>query len=181
VTAIAAIVHDGTVWMGGDSAFQAGLSRRDRPEPKVVTRGEWVFGVAGSPRMLQLVRYEFTPPDPGPGLSHEFMCRTFTTALRSCLKDGGWDPGKDGQHGMLLAATGGRLFRICSDFQVAEEAPFTAIGCGGDLALGSLFTTQTALWMAPQNRLARALEAAERFSTGVRGPWCIRQTADSPG
>ncbi len=88
MTAVAAVVQDGVVWIGGDSAFQAGLSRRDRPEPKVVLRGQWVFGVAGSPRLLQLVRYQFEPPEPGPSPSHEFMCTTFTAALRGPRRRG---------------------------------------------------------------------------------------------
>ena len=164
------------MWIGGDSAFQAGLSRRDRPEPKAVRRGQWVFGVAGSPRLLQLVRYQFDPPEPEPPPSHEFMCTTFIAALRSCLKDGGWEPGKDREPGgVLLAGIRGSVFRVCEDYQVAKEAPFTAIGCGRDLALGSLFTTQADA-RTPEDRLTVALAAAERFSTGVRGPWCILRT-----
>ncbi len=173
MTAVAAIVQDGVVWIGGDSAFQAGLSRRDRPEPKVVPRGQWVFGVAGSPWQLQLVRYQFEPPEPGPARR---MCTTCTAALRSCLDDGGWEPGKDNEPGGI-GGIGGSVFRVGQDYQVAEEAPFTAIGCGRDLALGSLFTTQ-AETRTPEDRLTVALAATERFSTGLRSPWRILRTPD---
>ncbi|GAA4716378.1 hypothetical protein [Phytohabitans rumicis] len=51
----------------------------------------------------------------------------------------------------------------------------TAVGCGSDLALGALFATARTR-MSPHRRVMVALQAAERFSAGVRGPFlCLSQ------
>jgi len=67
----------------------------------------------------------------------------------------------------------GRLFCVYSDLQVAESAwPFMALGCGDHLALGSLHSTEE-YQHTPRERLTLALQAAEAFSAGVRGPFTI--------
>lgn len=54
---------------------------------------------------------------------------------------------------------------------------YAAVGCGQELALGALFATeQTSL--RPQERLEVALEAAERFSAGVRAPFAYMSSAE---
>lgn len=45
-----------------------------------------------------------------------------------------------------------------------------AVGCGDQIARGALYGTQM---QPPKERIRIALEAAERFSAGVRGPFII--------
>lgn len=63
-----------------------------------------------------------------------------------------------------------RLFHVQGDFQVGESViDFDAAGGGRELALGSLWTTQT-FGLSPEKRLRLAIEAAEQFNNGVAGP-----------
>ena len=174
MTCIAGLVHDGAVWLGGDSAGCSSWDLTVRADPKVFVSGSYVMGFTTSFRMGQLLRYAFTPPEPDYVHDlHRFMCTAFTDSLRQCLKDGGWaEKDKDREAGgVFLVGTHGRLFSVEADYQVAEAAdPFMAVGCGADAALGALHAT-AGRGMKPDKRLEAALAAAERFSNGVRGPY----------
>ncbi len=68
----------------------------------------------------------------------------------------------------FLVAYSGQLYSVESDFQTCRSVePFLATGCGQDIALGAMFATEK---MAPEKRVNLALEAAEKFSAGVRRP-----------
>jgi len=57
------------------------------------------------------------------------------------------------------------------------ESGYCAVGCGEDLALGSLYTTESLNW-TPDDRVKIALEAAEKFSSMVQRPFHILNTLD---
>ncbi|MCZ4093157.1 hypothetical protein [Sinorhizobium psoraleae] len=79
--------------------------------------------------------------------------------------------------GTFLVGYAGRLFKIDADYQVAEPVDgFGACGCGEQIALGALFASSDA---PARERLEIALNAAERFSAGVRGPFHF-ETLASP-
>ncbi|MFI6274307.1 hypothetical protein [Streptomyces sp. NPDC050988] len=181
MTAIVGLVHQGTVHLGGDSAGISGWSLTVRADAKVFTVGPYVLGFTSSFRMGQLLRYSFTPPKPlGQGVEEtkdvpRFMATHFVDAVRETLKAGGWLK-KDSERedgGTFLVGAAGRLFEVHDDFQVAESADgYAAVGCGYEIALGALHATARSR-MAPQKRVRLALEAAERLSAGVRGPFTI--------
>lgn len=180
MTAVAGLVHDGEVWIGADSAGVSGQSLAIRADRKAFRNGPYVLGFTTSFRMGQLLRYKLDPPLPEPGADLEaFMCTTFADSVRECLKAGGWAE-KDKEResgGNFLVGVNGRLFEVYSDYQMAErEDPFAATGCGEDFLLGSLHTTERLGW-PPEKRLLAALETAERYSTGVQGPFRIVSTA----
>lgn len=175
MTAIVGLVHDGTVHLGGDSAGVGGYSLTVRADVKVFTTGPYVMGFTTSFRMGQLLRYSLdAPPPPQDAASLDrFMATTFIDAVRECLKAGGWAKKSDEREegGNFLVGVQGRLFEIQSDYQIALAADeYAAVGCGYELALGALFATARSR-MAPEKRLRVALDAAERFSAGVRGPF----------
>jgi ATP-dependent protease HslVU (ClpYQ) peptidase subunit len=181
LTCIAGLVHDGAVYLAGDSAGCSGWNLIVRTDPKVFANGSYVMGFTTSFRMGQLLRYAFTPPEPDTADLHRFMCTAFTDALRQCLKDGGWAQKDKEQEegGTFLVGTHGHLFIVNNDYQVAEPADsYAAVGCGGRYALGALHATEGSK-MAPQRRLDAALAAAERFSSGVRGPFAHVGTASA--
>ena len=69
-----------------------------------------------------------------------------------------------------------------SDFQIGIPVDnYASIGCGSDLALGSLHTTDSLLGvgefkkLTPELRIKLALTAASTFSTGVLPPFIIEQ------
>lgn len=176
MTAIAGIVENGRVWIGGDSAGVGGYALVLRKDPKVFKVGEFVIGYTSSFRMGQLLRYHLSPPKPHEGESgHEYMVKAFIPAVRDVLKQHGYLKNDNGREeiGTFLVGWRGSLYEVYDDLQVGELiAPFAACGCGHDLAIGSLHTTQ-GMKMKPADRITQALSAAEAFSAGVRGPFTI--------
>lgn len=175
MTVIVGLTAAGKCFLGGDSAGCDGWDLMVRRDPKVFRKGDFLIGGSGSYRVNQLVQYQFTPPEHPAGMdAFEFMCAAFVEALRESVKNGGSTLIKEGQEksgGWLLVAYRGRLFRIDSDYQVGENvAPFDAIGCGGNFALGALDATPGG---DPEERMTLALEAAERWCTGVRRPFTV--------
>lgn len=175
MTAIAAVAHQGKVWIGGDSAGTAeNLDQRPRADPKVFTVGPFVMGFTSSFRMGQLLRYNLqVPAHPEGADAHRYMATLFIDAVRDCLTAGGWSY-RDHERefgGTFLVGYRGRIFTVGDDYQVGEPADsFDAVGIGDNQALGALYAT---MGKAPRKRLTVALEAAERFSAGVRAPFTI--------
>jgi ATP-dependent protease HslVU (ClpYQ) peptidase subunit len=174
MTCIVGFVEGDTVWMGGDSAGVGGYDLTVRADQKVFRNGQMLFGFISSFRMGQLLRYALTIPDHDPRVDiDKFMVTTFIDAVRDCLKTKGWASTKDGteQGGTFLVGYAGRLFVIGSDYQVGRPRDeFSAVGCGESYALGALFATPH---LHGHERIDLALQAAERHSAGVRGPFTI--------
>ncbi|TAL42992.1 MAG: hypothetical protein EPN91_07260 [Salinibacterium sp.] len=175
MTAIAGIVHKGTVYIGGDSAgVDSGLSLVVRADAKVFVNGPMVLGFTSSFRMGQLLRYAFTPPPcPKRADVHRYMVTDFIDAVRKTLKKGGYAKieNKVEEGGTFLVGFRGRLFEINGDFQVGEGVdPYGAVGIGRDLVLGALFASEG---RAPEERIHTALAAAERFGAAVRAPFTV--------
>lgn len=176
MTCIVGLRTDEGVWVGGDSAGLAGWSRTIRADAKVFALEErMLFGFTDSFRMGQLLRYELALPRRHPGDDlMEYMVVDFIAAVRTCLKDGGYARDKSGEEagGTFIVATEGRIFRVDSDYQVGEPvAPYTAVGCGYDLALGALHATRDISGLTPEDRVRMALEAAAEHSAGVAPPF----------
>jgi ATP-dependent protease HslVU (ClpYQ) peptidase subunit len=176
MTCIVGLVHDGKVYMGGDSAGVAGYDLTVRADEKVFTNGEFIMGFTSSFRMGQLLRYKFKPPYHMPGVpTDEYMVTSFVDEVRKCLREGGYARNNNGEEsgGTFLVGYKGELFVIHDDYQVAKVVDgFAAVGCGYQVARGALFATSPGL--LPEDRVKKALEAAERFSAGVRGPFVIK-------
>lgn len=173
MTAIVGLAQDGKVYIGGDSAGVSGLSLSVRADTKVFRKGRYLFGFTTSFRMGQLIRYSLVPPKPKGDDLEGFMATRFIDALRDCLKSGGWARRENDREegGTFLVGVRGQLFTIYDDYQVGRPADgFAAVGCGEDIALGALYAT-AGTGMKPRKRALLALQAAERFSAGVRGPF----------
>ena len=73
--------------------------------------------------------------------------------------------------GSFILGYRGRSFTIENDFQIGEcVCNFSSVGCGQDVALGAMYATQD-IKLSPKERIKLALNAAEEFSLGVRGPF----------
>lgn len=171
MTAVVGVVHDGAVHLGADSAGASGYDLTVRADAKAFKLGPYVIGFTTSFRMGQILRYAFSPPEPSTKNLERFMVTEFVDAARKALKDAGWAT-KDNEReigGDWLVGVAGRLFRVCGDYQVGESVDgYNAVGCGDQVARGALHATPR---MQPRQRLRTALEAAERHSAGVRGPF----------
>lgn len=174
MTCIVGLLDDGKVYMGGDSAGVAGYYLTKRKDKKVFKNGDFLIGFTSSFRMGQLLQCNFTPPKYHKDEDlYKYMVTDFIDAVRTCFKAGGYSKKENEveKGGTFLVGCYGRLFEIESDFQVGESFDsYEAVGCGIDLARGSMFTSEL---LKPKERILKALQAAAHFSTGVVEPFTI--------
>jgi ATP-dependent protease HslVU (ClpYQ) peptidase subunit len=179
MTCIVALRHEGVIYMGCDSAGVAGYGRANRVDPKIYRVGEMLIGFTTSFRMGQLLGYSLTLPKHHSDVPVEnYMATAFINAVRDCLKTGGFaEKEKDAERGgTFLVAYRGRIFEVESDYQVGERLEsFNAVGCGVDLALGSLATSAADSNMTPRLRVELALKVAADFSAGVYPPFRVEE------
>lgn len=165
--------------MGADSAGVSGLNLRTRTDPKVFQLGGLLCGFTTSFRMGQLLRWKWQiPARPEKQSMDEYLATALVDSIRQCFKDGGFAEKKNEQEsgGTFLIACEGRLFTIHDDYQVAETSDdFAAVGCGDEYALGALHALRD--HRRTEQHVRVALEAAEHFSAGVRGPFLIQSLA----
>lgn len=174
MTCIVGFVEGDKVWMGGDSAGVGGWSLTVRADSKVFRNGPMLFGFTSSFRMGQLLRYALKVPHHELDVDTDrYMATTFIDAVRECLKAHGAakKTNEVEECGQFLVAYKGQLFCVHDDYQVARSLDsFDAVGCGHEIAKGALFTTSH---LIGRDRAQMALQAAERFSAGVRAPFHI--------
>jgi ATP-dependent protease HslVU (ClpYQ) peptidase subunit len=174
MTCIVGLVYDGLVYIGGDSAGVSDYDSVQREDRKVFKNGPFIMGFTSSFRMGQLLAYKFIPPVRHPDIDiMKFMVTDFIDAVRHCFKDGGYASINHGEEtgGTFLVGYEGRLFYIDSDYQVGENNyGYSACGCGESYALGSMRNSDH---LTPKERITQALETAEDFSAGVRGPFFV--------
>lgn len=175
MTCIVGLKKNGKVYLGGDSASVGGYDLMVTREPKVFKNGEALIGYTSSWRMGQLLRYKLVLPHQPVEMDDDTYLRTmFVDAVRQTLKDGGYTKVENNVEigGLFLVGYRGRLFRVDEDFQVLEPvADFDAVGCGEAYAKGALYASQDV--KDETKRVMQALEAAERMSAGVRGPFVV--------
>ncbi len=176
MTCIAGIVKDGTVWIGGDSAGVGGWYSSVRADRKVFRNGPMIIGFTTSFRMGQLLEYRLkVPPRADNQDVFAYMVTDFIDAVRDCLKVGGFAAknSETEKGGDFLVGYEGRLFRICDDYQVGENADgIDSVGCGSDLALGAMYALRD---HDARHTIATGLSAAAHFNIGVRGPFYIKK------
>lgn len=179
MTCIAAVAHNGHVWMGGDSAgvtddtvYSLGIGS----EAKIWEKDGILFGASGSFRVAQVLRWQTNIPQYNPDAEPlEYLTGSFMTAFRDSLEEHGtlttWEEDStQGIDGAVLLGFCGEVFEIYNDFGIGQLVHgYGAIGCGFPIAVGNLSATEN-FDIKPRKRVLLALEAAERHSAGVRGP-----------
>lgn len=179
MTCIVAVAHGEKVVMGGDSAavdsnYDLGLCA----ESKVWKNGSVLFGAAGSFRVAQVVRWRMHLPAPDPESEPlAYVVGPLIDAMRQSLSEAGalttWHDTSTEEltASGLLIGYAGRIFEVFEDFGVGELVNgYGTVGCAAPIALGALAVTEA---VKPKKRVKLALEAAERHSAGVRGPFTI--------
>jgi len=173
------------VIIGGDSAGSTPNYVEIRKDEKVFKIDDFIFGATTSFRMIQLIRYSFKPPQFKPAIGfqttdggidlYRYMCTSFIDGLRTCFKAGGFLMKEaDGQEfgGMFLVGYHDNLFKIGSDFQVAEvQDDFTSVGCGCDFALGAMKVLSENTKLDSMAIATKALDVAAYYSPYVRPPF----------
>jgi len=177
MTCIIGYVENKKIYIGGDSAGVAGDSLQIRADEKVFKKEEFIFGFTSSFRMGQLIRYKLEIPKRKEKQNiDDYLYVDFLDAVIKCFKDNYYGKEKDTERfgGTFLFGYRGNLYQVEGDFQIGKSTyNFDAVGCGFELALGCLYGICNNKKLNPKEKIIKALEAAQEFSAGVRGPFHI--------
>ena len=177
MTCIVGIVDNSStprrVYMAADSGASDDSIILPIIDPKIQKNGKYLIGYAGETGLGQLL-HSIDLPDPSNLNGKELtkflrtkFCMVFKNAMN--IYSPSTSPADDKDGGVLaLIAVRGRLFEFDStDFQL-NEITEGAIGSGGLIAFGSLFTTRG--YKDINKRLRIAVEAAIQYSPSCMGP-----------
>lgn len=108
---------------------------------KVAENNEYIFGVAGDLRAVNILSHAFLPPDPGKKSGaelDEFMSTKFMSSLKKCFDANFY--GKDGEQGSnILVAVNGTAYEVGGNYDCIRDAyGFYSVGTGSPYALGAL-------------------------------------------
>ena len=181
MTCIVGLISDGTITMGADAATTYGAHViRTGAESKMFVAGGFIMGFCGSPRVRQLMQHAFTPPERmGSHSIEKYIVTDWADAARTALRSHG---ALEKQHGVerildgsrFLVGHEGLLFEIACNLSALRFSPsYLATGAGWEVAMGSLYSTDGGQLTA-QERVLKALEAAEEFIATVRGPFDVK-------
>ena len=185
MTCIVGLVHDGDVFIGGDSAgSNDAFDMMIRADEKVFKKDGMVFGFTSSFRMGQILRYSFIPPSQAVGQGdYEYLCGPWIDSLIDCLKEKGYASVANNNvtGGTFLVGFNGSLYRIDDDFQVGMRVDhYDSVGCGGRYAIGAM-SMLIDDDISPEEKINKALAVAARFSAGVRGPFVVKKLSAGQG
>jgi len=173
MTCIVGLVDRNVVWLAGDSAATSGSGAQTIiGDKKVFKVGSFIFGVCGSPKVMDAIKYRLELPQrPKDVDDRGFIGSTFADAFKTALDAGGCVEG-DQFSGEVLVGYNGGLYRIQGNFQVITSSDrFAAVGSGADIALGAMHSNETL--RDPKKRLFNALEASTRNNATVRPPYSV--------
>lgn len=176
MTCIIGLEHNGKVYLGCDSQVSFGDTKQSTRLDKIFKRGEFLFGVAGYPRIAQILEHSLPLIPQTPSQSDiSYLCDTFSKSVKNVFDEN--DIGNkdyDGSHyGSSIVIFGYRknLYELDSNYQIIQFSDeFTAIGSGADLALGAMYVLND---LQPKQRILKALEASAYFSIGVSKPFKV--------
>lgn len=175
---------DGSVWIGADSLGSDGYVKAVNSTPKVFRNSTYenlILGGTTTFRHLDLLRYSDTLFDEidvytNPVIDHKYMVTKFIPKIITLFKEGVIDQPDTYKGGNFIVGIKDRLFEVQSDYSVLEpQDGFCAVGCGEDVAMGSLLTTKYMDIDIPK-KIELALNAAESYCCGVQRPFKIINT-----
>ncbi|MGX7896877.1 hypothetical protein [Tsuneonella sp. HG222] len=183
MTAIAAVVAGGLVYMGGDSAAVEQSHYLDlTATPKVFAVGPMVIGYTSSFRMGHALQHRLTLPAGLPEVGDltaldRWMAVDFVDAVRQVMRDVGYmkKESEREQGGIFLCGVQGQLYQFDDDFHARRQTvPYAAAGSGLSACLGALWLAhRRGLFENPAEIVKDALAAAEACIATVRGPFHV--------
>ena len=188
MTCIVAVVHEGAIYMGGDT----GMSDRGNilmlDGSKIAINGDFILGAAGSPRATQLFSHVFSAPERKVNeTTPHYMEVSVVQAFKDMFEADNWTQWQKGDRGneesdsktpglghtAMLIGYDGHLYLLdpaCNMIPLA--ANYMAIGTGEDIATGALYALS--LHDAqPEAMVQIALEAASHHMHDIRPPFTV--------
>lgn len=163
MTCICAVVHyDHSITFGADSASSSECSIMINLSRKIFRKNDLLFGVAGSLRSLQLLKYNLTIPARQERCTDEqYVAVQLINAIRTTLKE-------ENHECKIIIGYRGAIYHLNEDWGFFISHSYDAIGASDDIAKGSLFATEQ---LSPIERIHLALSASVKHSAFVRPPF----------
>ena len=171
MTCIAGLVDGESVYVGSDSESTWGYVRHDCGS-KVIRCGDALLAWTGLSAVAVALRHRLAVPDVPEGGPEKWLLVTLPDTIRKVLRDSElWDNGKGRvrEGGALIVGWRGHLVS-CDSYLAAYPATrgYIAHGSGGEVAMGSLYTTEE-YEVEAEERLRLAIMASTAWSVGVGG------------
>ena len=166
------VIPDKGVFLGGDSFGSDGFTGAAYVRPKVFKKDEFLIGVCGSYRLMQLLEFKLVIPDKTEKQSIDsYLYGDFVEAVRTCVKNGGALQADSGVETLgrasFIFAFRGKLYEFQNDFSILEpKCGYTSTGSGIDHAQSSLYSTENTE-LLPEERIKRAIQCANNFVISV--------------
>lgn len=173
-----------SVWIGADSLGSNGYTKAVNNTSKVFRNATYenlIIGGTTTFRHLDLLRYADALFDEldvykKPEIDHKYMVTKFIPKVIALFKDGIIDEPETRRGGNFIVGINDKLYEVQGDYSVLEpQLGVCAVGCGEDVAMGSLLTTYDMDFAIP-DKIKMALAAAESSCCGVQRPFRIINT-----
>jgi ATP-dependent protease HslVU (ClpYQ) peptidase subunit len=158
-------VDNNIIYIGGDRGISDDSSIMSMLQPKVIIKGDWIYGYAGSLGNGQLFDFIDLPDVKKKDDVYKILRMDVVENYKSILDTHG--SSKDDDSTDFIIGCLGRLFEFNTDDWGVAEITEVAIGSGGNFALGSLYST---IGNDPIERIGLALGAAITYSPTCQGP-----------
>lgn len=182
MTCIVAVQQGKKIYMGGDRLASSSFDCFSSSDPKIFKgeygSGDWMFGICGSFRTMEILKYELDLPEQKKSqIARHYMATTFVKQVRECFKHHGVaevENKSETFYGDFLVAHQGLLYCLQSDFGLlGSSSGYMTTGSGWMIATGSLHATARTptLKSKPIKRLEMALKAAADHVPSVGPPF----------
>lgn len=180
MTCVIGYVEKDTVYMGADSRTSQENYIDTMNDTKVFINGDFIMGASGTLRGLNVLKYQFDPPEHPKDMSIEqYMNSLFINELQYTFINLGVvqldkEENIDLSSTIVLVGYKGRLFEIGKDFSVFESVrSFRAIGSGGQLAMSYLLATMNDPITFIKEKIYNALVVTSKIDASVGPPFII--------
>jgi ATP-dependent protease HslVU (ClpYQ) peptidase subunit len=179
MTCIIGYVDKEKVYIGGDSMVSNGYDSTDvSTKSKVFKKGEFLFGIAGRSKIIQLLEFSLEIPENKYDDDYKYLCTDFISVVRECFKNNGFMEIEnsietaDGSSNFLLGYRG-NLYWITPDLSVIKQKYFS-IGSGFHVAKGALEVLEGFPELKTRVRIIRSLKAASKLTPWVGPPFVVK-------
>lgn len=185
MTTILAVQGDGWAVIGSDSQWSTEGGRIGKSsQPKVISLGKYLIGIAGHTRGANIIQHAFTPPPVPPKAQGvkltKFVVSQFVPAYKQALETSGTGlPQYDSEVAKTpidsLVVVNGVIYQIDDDYGTdIDTNRLYAVGSGGDYGLGALqaMLDKKRLTIPIVKRaILKALSISAKFDSGTGAPF----------
>jgi len=165
MTCIVGINNGARVYIGSDRSASDDITIMSMCRPKVHTRNGFIFAYAGSigvGQLMEMIDLNSTHDDP-----YYTIRLSVVEQMRKAIES--FSSTSDDESANFLIGYKKRLFELSTGDWSVVEVEESAVGSGGPIALGSLYTTRN-LYTDPAIRIRLAIESAIHYSPTCAGP-----------